>query len=207
MKIEIKAGQGGENTKGIIRQMAKIYSKITKAEFNWLVNSCEAIIDPKFEEFFRNEVGIHVWQDYDRGKVQTCTFTVSVVEEVKQQIDLDNVDKKYTRGSGNGGQNRNKVETCVVLTDKTTGLSVRYQGQRFRGQNEKQAYKLLEEKLEKVAKENSSLDENNQRLQQIKTDKGRKRTYKIKDGIVIDHITGKRMSVKDLFKGNLYMLK
>lgn len=34
MKIEIKAGQGGENTKGIIRQMAKIYSKITNAEFN-----------------------------------------------------------------------------------------------------------------------------------------------------------------------------
>lgn len=130
-----------------------------------------------------------------------------MVEEVKSDVDLNNIDKKYTRGSGNGGQNKNKVETCVVLTDKNTGLSVRYQGQRFRGQNEKQAYKLLEDKLQKVSKQNSSLSENSQRTEQISTDKGRRRTYKIKDGIVIDHITGKRMSVKELYKGNLHLLK
>lgn len=34
MKIEIKAGQGGENTKGIIRQMAEIYNKAFKLDFN-----------------------------------------------------------------------------------------------------------------------------------------------------------------------------
>lgn len=165
------------------------------------------MISKEHEEFFLNEVGVHVWQDYDNGKIQTCTFTISVVSEVEAKINLDNVDKKYTRGSGNGGQNRNKVETCVVLSDKETGISVRYQGQRFRGQNEKMAYKLLEEKLKKVSSSSASNQENNQRTEQIDVDKGRRRTYKLKDGIVIDHHTNKKMSTKDLFKGNFDKLK
>lgn len=160
----------------------------------------------EYEEFFKNEVGIHVWQDYDRGKIQTCTFTISVIEEINHKSKLDNIDKRYTRGSGNGGQNRNKVETCVVLEDKNTGISVRYQGQRFRGQNEKIAYKLLKDKLNKVSVEQNNTETNQQRLKQISTDNGRRRTYKLKDGIVIDHKSGKRMSVKDLFKGNFNKL-
>jgi protein subunit release factor B len=37
----------------------------------------------------------------------------------------------YTRGSGPGGQHKNKVETCVTVTHLPTGLSERCQDTRI----------------------------------------------------------------------------
>lgn len=165
-----------------------------------------AEIPPSHVDFFKSECGVHVWQDYDRGRVQTCTFTISVLEEHKSTFDLSKVNKKYTRGSGNGGQNRNKVETCVVLTDPDSGVSVRYQGQRKRGQNEKIAYQIMSERLGQISQKDSSLVQNTKRLEQINRDNGRKRTYKIKDGIVIDHVTNKRIPVSLFYKGRFDLL-
>lgn len=159
-----------------------------------------ATIPDEFLDFFKNEVGIHVWQDYDKGRVQTCTFMVGVVTDQKASVDLSGVTTTYTRASGNGGQNRNKVETCVVMVDEKTGLRVRYAGQRTRSQNEKIAKKLLMEKLSKQACDTQSFVTNQNRLEQLNPEKGRRRTYKLKDGIIIDHKTGKKSPVGVLFK-------
>ena len=48
-----------------------------------------------------------------------------------------------TRGSGPGGQNRNKVESEVVITRKPTGLKVRCGSERSQYQNKQAALALL----------------------------------------------------------------
>ena len=124
---------------------------------------------------------------------------MSVVNKLHDQINLDNIEKKYTRASGNGGQNRNKRETCVVLVDKSTGVKVRYAGQRTQKQNEKIAYSLIKGKLQTVVDKNLSKQTNIQRLEQLDRNNGRRRTYKVKDGIVIDHVSNKKVPINYLY--------
>ena len=58
------------------------------------------------------------------------------------------LDEKFIRSSGPGGQNVNKVSTCVVLTHRLTGLSVRCQEGRSQALNRFLARRLLTDKIE-----------------------------------------------------------
>lgn len=64
----------------------------------------------------------------------------------------EDIDEFFTRGSGHGGQKINKTASCVELTHRPTGTTVRVQ--RFREQhlNRIEAYKLLIGKLEESVK-------------------------------------------------------
>jgi protein subunit release factor B len=58
------------------------------------------------------------------------------------------LEEHFVRSSGHGGQNVNKVSTCVVLTHRPSGISVRCESERSQGLNRYLARKRLAEKME-----------------------------------------------------------
>jgi protein subunit release factor B len=58
------------------------------------------------------------------------------------------IDESFVRSGGPGGQNVNKVSTCVLLVHRPTGLSVRCQEERSQALNRFLARRRLLEKLE-----------------------------------------------------------
>lgn len=129
----------------------------------------------------------------------------------KQEFELDKseVTINYTRSRGKGGQNVNKVESCVQLIHKPTGIVIRSEDSRDREKNEVMAWERLTEKLKKVFDDNRKQEHNDNRNTQIgsgeRSDK--KRTYRQKDDKVIDHETGKETSLKQFMKGKLKLLR
>lgn len=58
------------------------------------------------------------------------------------------IEESFVRSSGPGGQNVNKVSTCVILHHRPTGVRVKAQQARSQGLNRYQARRMLLEKIE-----------------------------------------------------------
>ena len=108
----------------------------------------------------------------------------------------------YTRGSGPGGQHKNKVETCVTVTHTPTGLSVRCQDTRSKVQNLKHAKVRLSQKIVKFERDKLQLQKNERRLELIKNQKV-VRTYNYSRNEVHDHRTKTRHDLKKFMRGEI----
>src|SRR5882672_5028471 len=60
----------------------------------------------------------------------------------------DDLDESFVHSGGKGGQNVNKVATCVVLVHRPTGTAVKCQRERTQGANRLIARRLLADKIE-----------------------------------------------------------
>jgi len=123
-------------------------------------------------------------------------------------LNKSEVDRQYTCSGGKGGQNVNRRSTCVILIHRPTGIIVRSEENRTQGKNEEAAWKRLEEKLAEIDSGEYGEKIKEARFGQIgygnRNDK--RRTYREQDGFVLDHVTGKRISIKELYKGNIKSL-
>jgi protein subunit release factor B len=67
-----------------------------------------------------------------------------LIEQMRQlDVREEDIEEKFVRSSGAGGQNVNKVSTCVVLIYRPTGLKVKCQIARSQGLNRFLARRLL----------------------------------------------------------------
>src|SRR6478735_3505842 len=60
----------------------------------------------------------------------------------------EDLDESFVHSGGKGGQNVNKVATCVVLVHRPSGIAVKCQRERTQGANRLVARRLLAEKIE-----------------------------------------------------------
>lgn len=159
---------------------------------------------------FNNEAGGHRWQRVPPteryGRVQTSTITVAILKEPsKQEFILrdQDLDIKTTRGGGNGGQNKNKVETCVVMTHIPSNTTVRIDG-RSQYQNRETAKEVLRAMLFKKQQERTWQEQDAARRGQIGSGMrgDKRRTIRVQHGVVHDHLTGKSWSWADYRAGN-----
>jgi protein subunit release factor B len=63
-------------------------------------------------------------------------------------IHEEDLQETFVHAGGKGGQNVNKVATCVVLIHRPTGTAVKCQQERTQGRNRVIARQLLAEKVE-----------------------------------------------------------
>ena len=66
-------------------------------------------------------------------------------------IRADDLDEKFARSGGPGGQNVNKVSTAVTLRHRPSGISVTVQDSRSQAQNRKLARERLLDAIERDA--------------------------------------------------------
>jgi len=68
----------------------------------------------------------------------------------------EDVDERFVRGAGPGGQKINKTSSTVWLRHRPTGIEVRCQAERSQSANREQAWRELCEKIEYMAAQKTS---------------------------------------------------
>lgn len=164
---------------------------------------------------FRAEAGGHRWQRVPpterRGRMQSSTVTVAVFPERSQrEFQLDERDLVLTtcRGSGPGGQHRNKTESAVQVKHKPTGLIVRCESERSQAQNKESALRLLASRLAEAVTNKRAEREADSRRQQIgsgeRSDKVR--TIQTQNNVVVNHTNGKKAPLDKYLKGDIWVI-
>jgi protein subunit release factor B len=87
-------------------------------------------------------------------------------------IHEDDLEEQFVRSGGKGGQNVNKVSTCVVLVHLPSGMRVKCQQERSQGMNRYFARKLLADKIE--AERLGKLSAKEQEMEKVRRQKRRR---------------------------------
>jgi len=98
-------------------------------------------------------------------------------------IKKSDVVEKFIRSGGKGGQNVNKVSTCVYLKHIPTGIEVKMAQERSQSLNRFLAWRLLAEKIEERLFKTKS--EKRRKIEKIRRQK-RKRSKRSKEKILRD---------------------
>ncbi len=98
-------------------------------------------------------------------------------------IDEKDLEEKFVRSSGKGGQHVNKVSTAVYLKHIPTGIEVKCQQERSQSLNRYLARRILVEKIE--ARIEGIRTEEQQRIAKIRRQK-RKRSKRAKEKMLVE---------------------
>lgn len=146
-----------------------------------------------------------------KGRVHTSTVTVAVFEghlEPQQQAKIhpNDIHERVTRGTGAGGQNRNKRDTVIVLRHLPTGIEVKAEAERTQEGNRRVAMATLEERVREHYAGAAHRAVNQQRKAHVGSGcRGDKvRTYRA-DGVT-DHRSGRRAPLASIAAGKLELL-
>lgn len=118
------------------------------------------------------------------------------------------VDVEWYSGSGAGGQNRNKTQNCCRATHRLTGL-VRTSQSRDRTSSLRSAMGALRD-----AVTSAKLSDNDRRISNLVESQvgsgmrgDKRRTYRLQEGTVKDHLTGKQTTYGQILKGQFETLR
>lgn len=114
-----------------------------------------------------------------------------------QSVSRKDLKIEFMRGSGKGGQNKNKRDTACRITHIPTGISVRAEEHRTQELNREAAFRRLAEKLVPLMRE-ALVPAHHKELPEERI-----RTYNFDRNQVTDHRTGKKANLEDVLDGDL----
>lgn len=159
---------------------------------------------------FAHEAGGHRFQrvppNEKRGRIHTSTVTVATLDpEVPTRFELREADVHITRtrGTGPGGQHRNKVESCVIATHRPTGISARAD-MRSQHRSLEVAMQVLSARVMEHVTSAARRDREAHRRGQVGAGmRGDKiRTYRSQDDRVTDHRTNRTFRLAAWLRGD-----
>lgn len=113
---------------------------------------------------------------------------------------------EFMRGTGPGGQHRNKTDSACRVTHLPTGITA-YADERSQHTSKRKALDEVKVRLRDAANQRRAAEKKARRDEKIKPSTS-VRTYDFKSGVVRDHRTKKKASIKDVLeKGKLELLR
>ncbi len=231
--IEIKSGEGGEESALFAADLFKMYTRYAETR-GWKVEVLDAqetdlggfkavtlavkapaATDPDNMPYgvLRFEGGVHRVQRVpvteSQGRVHTSAAGVLVMPEVEAaevEVNDDDLRIDVYRSSGPGGQGVNTTDSAVRITHLPTGIVVSCQNERSQLQNKEQAMRMLRARLVARAAEEASDAASAARRSQVRTvDRSERiRTYNYPENRIADHRIGyKAYNLDQVLNGDL----
>jgi peptide chain release factor 1 len=220
--IDIQFGEGGKDSKMFVDDLTSAYIKYSlfcglKVDILATSDGHKTISVKGKNAWmaFKNEPGKHVVQRIppteSKGRRHTSTISVAVLRMnhiVSKPLQDKDIEIQTQRGSGPGGQHRNKTDSCVRAIHKPTGLKVCIDG-RSQLYNKQEAIRILTAKVRDIEIERQKSKDSKSRTSQMGQGKrsGKVRTYNFIHGRVVDHILGLKTSkIDSIMKGRFDIL-
>lgn len=229
--VEIKSGEGGEESALFAADLLKMYSRYAE-QVGWKIEILDEQItdlggyksvtiavkasgDVEHRPYGRLkfEGGVHRVQRVpvteSQGRIHTSAAGVLVMPDVEpDEIEISDDDLRIDvyRSSGPGGQGVNTTDSAVRITHLPSGVVVSCQNERSQLQNKESAMRMLRARLTALAEQEAAASAAAARKSQVRTvDRSERiRTYNFPENRFADHRIGfKSHNLDQVLNGEL----